>query len=56
MSSVGAMSSRGSPLKEGWFLQKKLRIRLGEQVKVEMGPRGPESDERFPVLPGGGLR
>lgn len=55
MSSVGAMSSRVSS-KEGWFLQKKLRIRLGEQVKVEMGPRGPESDEQFPVLPGGGFR
>lgn len=31
--------------KEERFLQRKPRIRLGEQVKVNMGPWGPESDE-----------
>lgn len=31
--------------KEERFLQRKPRIRLGEQVKVNMGPWGPDSDE-----------
>lgn len=34
----------GVSSEEGRFLQRKSRIRLGEQVKVDMGPWGPESD------------